>query len=65
MPELAGIIGQTPLQVRSLRGNLGRSLYRVRRTVSTGAPELWEWDGKLCRMPEPVRNAVLKHMKSA
>lgn len=63
MEELAKQIGQTAIQVRSHRGNLGRSLARVRRTVK-GAPELWEWQKDRCRMPEPARKAVLKHLKS-
>lgn len=61
MPELAKKLGQTPVQIRSHRGNLGRSLARVRRTVA-GAPELWEWHGSRCRMPESVRTAVTKHL---
>jgi hypothetical protein len=62
MPELAQKIGQTPIQVRSHRGNLGRSLARVHRTVK-GAPPIHEWSQDRCRMPEAVRKAVLKHMK--
>jgi hypothetical protein len=62
MAQLAKEIGQTPIQVRSHRGNLGRSLLRVRRTVK-GAPDLYVWKQDRCRMTEPVRKAVLKHMK--
>jgi hypothetical protein len=62
MDELGKQIGQTAVQVRSHRGNVGRSLAKVLPTVK-GAPELWEWQGDRCRMSEPVRTAVLKHLK--
>jgi hypothetical protein len=62
MSDLAQATSQTPVQVRSHRGNLGRSLVRVKRDVP-GAPEIWLWNGARVRMPEDIRKAVLKHLQ--
>jgi hypothetical protein len=61
MADLAKAISQSLVQIRSHRGNLGRSLVRARRSAP-GAPELWVWHDDRCRMPEDVRKAVLKHL---